>query len=409
MKRSHIYWKNINLGTIVLIIICILFMLAEIVNHRFWLSDFEVYYKAANRIIYSQNLYRIILDGHYIFKYSPTFAIYFIPFIIFPFAIAKFVYWIFLMAIIAVGFNICIKVLNPSLFTLEKKSVNKIILLVTLIFAIHFLRELHLGQVNYLLLFLYILALYFFTKQKMVLFSLMLALSIFIKPFTLIFLPFLLLKKKYLELSMFLGFCFLLFLLPFLFYGSIETTLSQYHLWFNELTIELSHKQGLLDNANHTMFSVFARYTPVRFILINSTVSFIYQLVMLSGIGFLFLWFTRINIKDISLEQKKYYWIIEYSLLVSLIPLLSFTSENAFIFPLILAFIILLHYKDLRRFEKWLSILAFLFIGGNFSELIGKSLSKIIDDISLISIGTLILIYLLYTLRLRNVLKGNCK
>ena len=61
--------------------ICLLFMFAEIINHRFWLSDFEVYYKAADRILHSQNLYGISADGHYVFKYSPTSAIYFIPFI----------------------------------------------------------------------------------------------------------------------------------------------------------------------------------------------------------------------------------------------------------------------------------------------------------------------------------------
>lgn len=408
MKKLYNYLKNTNWGLILLSMICILFMFAEIINHRFWLSDFEVYYKAADRIFQSQNLYRIIADGHYIFKYSPTSAIYFIPYIIFPFAIAKYVYWLFLTCIIVIGFYLCLKILKPAFFTnLRSKSINIIILLATLILAIHFLRELHLGQVNYLLLFLYIVALYFYKLEKRTLFSLVLAISIFIKPFTLIFVPYLVIKKKYAELLLFAIFSFVLFLLPFLFYGSIETTLNQYQLWFNELRIELSHKQGLLDNANHTIFSVIARYTPIRFILINGTIAFVYQILMLIGIGTTFLWFSKINSKNNNIGQQRYFSIIELSLLVTLIPLLAFTSENAFIFSQILVFIILLNYKNFKKHEKGLSIVAFIFIGGNFSELIGKSLSKIIDDISLISIGTLILIYLLFNLRIRNLLKDN--
>ena len=220
IKKLQIYLKNrnINFGLVILALICLLFMFAEIINHRFWLSDFEVYYKAADRILHSQNLYQISADGHYVFKYSPTSAIYFIPFIIFPFAIAKYVYWFFLTSIIVTGFYLCIKILKPSLFANKnRKTINAITLLATLILAIHFLRELHLGQVNYLLLFLYIVALYVYKKQKRTVFSLILAISIFIKPFTLIFLPYLIIKKKYVELLMFAGFSIVLFLLPFLF------------------------------------------------------------------------------------------------------------------------------------------------------------------------------------------------
>ena len=62
IKKNHISLKNKNWGLIILSMICILFMFAEIINDRFWLSDFEVYYKAADRIFHSQNLYRIIAD-----------------------------------------------------------------------------------------------------------------------------------------------------------------------------------------------------------------------------------------------------------------------------------------------------------------------------------------------------------
>lgn len=406
IRSTFLKINEIPRALLVLVSVCSLFMVAEIINHRFWMSDFEVYYKAADRILHGENLYRIVADGHYIFKYSPTSAVLFIPFLVFPFGMAKIIYWLFLTLLVAAGFMLCIKMINSSLIeNHEYKSVNMIILMALLTLAIHFMRELHLGQVNYLLLFVYIWSVYFYQQKKTILFGLLLAISIFIKPFTLIFIPFLLLKRKYHEIALFSGFVTALFLLPFLFYGSVSTTLGQYQLWINELLVELSHKQGLLDNANHTIFSVFARYTPVRYLVGSITVAKIYQLLMLAVIGILFIWFTRIKTDNSSVVQREYNFLIEFSLLVACIPLLAFTSENAFIYTQILVFIILLNFKNLKLFEKIMAIVGFVFIGGNFGEMLGRSLSKTIDDISLISIGTIILIYLLFALRIKGKLK----
>jgi len=403
LKRYTKYY-----GFIILAAVCILFMISEIMNIRFWLSDFEVYYNAAKRILHAQNLYQIVEDRHYVFKYSPASAIYFIPFTIFPFQIAKYIYWLFLTSLIVYGFYLSIKMLKPSLIIKQQiGAINITIILATLILAIHFSRELHLGQVNYLLLFLFILALFFYVKHYRILFSFIIASSIFIKPFGLIFLPYFILKKKYYELVLFGCFALVLFFIPFLFYGSMETTLGQYQLWINELQFELDQKQGLLENGNLTLFSVFARYTPIRLLINNSLISFVYQCIILLIIGVVFIWFTRMNSKDISSDQKQYLFAIEFSLLLSIIPLLAYTSVNAFIFTQLLVFIILLHFQSLRTYEKVLAIIAFLFIGGNYDDVIGIELSIIVDNLSLLSFGVLILIYLLYTLRIRDTIKIN--
>jgi hypothetical protein len=57
---------------------------------------------------------------------------------------------------------------------------------------------------------------YFFINNNKLGFSSCLAISIFIKPFTLIFIPYLIFKKKYKELLFFIFFTFILFLLPFI-------------------------------------------------------------------------------------------------------------------------------------------------------------------------------------------------
>ena len=405
MVESTVNKKNIYFSFIFLGVICLGFMFAEIINNRFWLSDFEVYYKAAQRISHGENLYQHSEDGHYIFKYSPTSALLFIPFTIFSFSIAKYIYWCLLTALIITGFYLCIKNINPGLFTLQnKKPVNKVVLLATLILAVHFLRELHLGQVNYLLLFIYIFALHSLNKGKWKLFSVLLGMSIFIKPFAMIFIPYLLIQKKYRALMLFIFSILVFAILPKLFYSSMEITINQYQLWFQELQIELSHKQGLLADANHTVFSVVARYTPIRFILTNNIISGIYQLCLLAFIAFFVFYFVKILPRHNTKREEKQLITADFSLLIALVPLLAFTSENAFIYVQILIFVILLHFQNLLPYEKVLSIIGFLFMGGNFAELIGKKLSTFADNSSLISIGTIILIYLIFMLRKRDQL-----
>jgi hypothetical protein len=87
--------------------------------------------------------------------------------------------------------------------------------------------------------------------------------------------------------------------------------------------------------------------------------------------------------------------------LVSLIPLLAFTSENAFIFTQLVIFIVLIYFKVLKPWEKICAVAGFILIGGNFSELVGKEFSRILDELSLISIGAILLIYLVVVLRPR--------
>jgi len=102
--------------------------------------------------------------------------------------------------------------------------------------------------------------------------------------------------------------------------------------------------------------------------------------------------------------QNKHDAIIDMVLLVSLIPLLSFTSHNAFIFTLILSFVIMLYFSKLKIFEKVLAIIGFIGIGGNFDEMLGKELSTMVNNYSFVSIGTIVLIYLLFSLRKRGQL-----
>jgi len=398
-----INFKNFKGSLIFLALVCIGFMFAELINHRFWLADLEVYFKAAQRISQGMKLYRYVEDGHYIFKYSPTSAIYFIPLIILDFEIAKVIYWLLLTFLIVLGFIKCIKLLEPSLLNdARKKQFNWIVIGVIFSLAIHFLRELHLGQVNYLLFFIYLSAVSDYLNGKKY-YPYLIAISLFLKPFALIFIPYLLLKKEFKVIALISVGIVALAILPLLFYGSIDTTLQQYVAWMNELKIELSHKQGLLQNSNHTIFSVVARYTPLQLIVESPTAAKVYQLILLSLLGLFVFSFIRLQQKATITSDRKLLIALDFAMLISLIPLLAFTSENAFIYTMFLVFVIIIYFNRMLLAEKIVAVIGLLFIGGNFAEVIGKKLSQRLDEISLISVGAIILLFLIYKLRKRGV------
>jgi hypothetical protein len=378
-------WK----GLAFIFIVCLLFLFAEAINHRLWLSDFEVYYKAAYRLINAENLYRHSEDGHYIFKYSPVSALIFIPFTLFSFGVAKVIYWLFLSGIIVLNFYISVRLVSPEIgLKPDSKRINTLYVLSALILALHFLRELHLGQVNYLLLFMYILVLSALIKEKVITASVLLSLSLFIKPFGLIFLPYLFYRKKFKALfavgisSLVWGF------IPLLFYKNWNLFIDQYYAWFNEIGIEMGHKQELLANANHTIFSVIARFTPLRFVLSDTGIAPFYQFAVL--LALLFFFYKAFTFS--SMNKTVGNTILDFYLIVGFIPLLAFTSENAFVFEQLLVIVVLFYFKLLTTPDKILAILSFLFIGGNFAELLGNRVSVFLDNNSFVSIGAMLLI-----------------
>lgn len=383
------------LGLGFILIVCLSFLFAEAINHRLWLSDFEVYYKAAYRLINSQNLYRHPEDGHYIFKYSPVSALIFIPFTLFSFEIAKIIYWLFLTGIIVLTFYLSVQLISPKNgFNAETRKINTLYIISALILALHFLRELHLGQVNFLLMFIYVLVLLSFINKKNIIASILLSLSIFIKPFGLIFLPYLLYRKKF-KAVIVVGISTLVWgFTPLFFYKSWHLFFSQYYAWFNEIAIEMGHKQHLLANANHTIFSVIARFTPLHIILSEPGFAPIYQSFILIALMFFFYKVFKIS----SMNKTIDFTILDFFLLIGFIPLLAFTSENAFVFELLIVIIILFYFNLLSVIEKTIAIISFIFIGGNFAELVGHEVSVFLDNNSFVAIGAMLLIFVYFNL-----------
>ncbi len=372
-------------------------MLLEMKNGRFWLADFEVYYKAAQRIMNGITLYRHTEDLHYVFKYSPVSAILFIPFTLFSFSLAKIFYWLVLTGIILYSFFISVRLIQTNSISNITK-VNIVILVSIPILALHFLRELHLGQVNVLLLAIFLAMIYYYKINYKLSSALLFSIGIFFKPFALIFIPYLIVKKEWRTLLYTVIFVSIISFTPFFFTFSWDHFLHEYLAWFKEISLEMNAKQDILAKGNLTLFSFIARYTPILFLIRNGFNVFIYQISILF-ITCIFYLYLFIKGKDIKNSE-----VLDFSILLCTIPLLAYTSANAFIFVQLGVVIIVYFWKSLRFFEKIVGIISFSLIGGNFGELLGDKLSTVLDNLSLITLGTVLLVYLLASLRVRKII-----
>jgi len=155
------------------------------------MTDFGVCYKNGRRILDGETLYRVS-DGHLQFKYAPVSALFYAPLALLPWEAAKIVWYylelILLFAVLWISYKIL-----PS----PPKRPALVLVLALLVLLKFIGRELELGQVNILILFLLTLMIAAFIQRKDVAAGVLWGISLFFKPYALVFLPYFILKKRF--------------------------------------------------------------------------------------------------------------------------------------------------------------------------------------------------------------------
>ncbi|MBI5416967.1 DUF2029 domain-containing protein [Candidatus Poribacteria bacterium] len=220
------------------------------------MSDFKVYYKSAQRIINSEELYRYE-DGFYMYKYPPFFAFSIMPISFLPIDTAK-VIWLFYMSICFV-----LSIIFTQKLIIDEKINSRLFYFLPIFFTSKFiLEEFHLGQINIITFFYTVLGLYFIFKKPKYewLGGIFAAYAIIIKVTPLIFLPYLLFRKKFIGLISCAFFSILFFLMPVLNYG-----------WDNFFRMTLKWREvvgayyydQIYNPSNQSIFGIFYRFfTP---------------------------------------------------------------------------------------------------------------------------------------------------
>ncbi len=155
------------------------------------MPDFEVYWTAAARAWHAEPLYRGDLDGHYQFKYLPAFAVLIAPVSHLSLRVAKPLWFVASVLLFAVLVSLSLTLLP------ERRKRDWLLVLFTLIVMLKFYaHELVLGQVNVVFAVIIVGAAVSMRAGREAAAGVLIALAIVVKPYAVIFLPWLAARRR---------------------------------------------------------------------------------------------------------------------------------------------------------------------------------------------------------------------
>jgi hypothetical protein len=375
---------------LIIFLVFIFLLLGFILKVQEHMRDFEVNYTAGKRLMTGETLYQRG-DGHYIFKYLPSSALFYLPLSLLPLWLAK-ALWFYLVA-----FSIfCLVYISYKLIPEGEGRPKYLLVLTPLILAKFILRELQLGQINAVVgMVLLFMAWLIISEgeeklwQKEVGAGALWGLALALKPHSLIFLPYFIVKKNWRALSSGLGVLIFSFLVTSLFYG-----FRQYLTVFKDWASQLSRTTPYLFTSqdNISVMALFMKWTG------NRSLSYVLGGVVIILLAFLVL---AVVLKGRGVVRAP---VLECSILLILIPLVSPLGWDYTLLVSVLGVMLIL--QNFFRYPRlWRGVLVvnFFIIAFSLFDIMGRELYAKFMSWSVITFNFLILIAYLSFLRFKKV------
>lgn len=345
------------------------------------MSDFGVCYRGGQRIVRGETLYQVP-DGHLQYKYPPASAVFFSFFTLFPYELAKLIWYllelIFLFFILTLCYDLLPRKEKPKAF---------IIIFSFMVLAKFIGREIELGQVNLFILFLLMMMAKAALERKNIEGGFFLGFSLFFKPYALVFLPYFLLKKRFKLIASTLSILAFGFLLPVIFYG-LKKNIIVLKEWQKTLSQSTPSLLGHYDNASLYAFFLKNLSGPK-----GLAVAFIICVAALICFSFLLMMALA---KRRNLEKPE---VLELSFLFILIPLFSPLAwyYNYLYSALAVAFLL----NSIGKFplsHRIILIANFFAVGASLREILEKQAFRFYTQHALVVVSYLIVLaYLFYS------------
>jgi hypothetical protein len=383
--NGNLGWKKIALFGLIGILLIGFFYVVYLGWVKKDMSDFGVCYRAGQRILSGETLYRTT-DGHLQYKYAPVSALFYAAFAWLPYEMAK-VLWFYLeIFCLFAGFWIAYRCL-PSIEK-GKWFVIGFGLLVSAKFAG---REIELGQVNILIIFVLVLMLAASLRKKEVAAGILWGVSIFFKPYALVFLPYFLLKKRFKIVAFGIGVLAVGLVLPVLIFGWEGNGLVLKE-WVGTLSISTPVLMAVSDNASLYAF-LWKNLGGQHRVWVEILYGTIFAVL-----GAALLWIMWQGKKN-SLRKPE---TLEIAFLFTLIPLFSPLGWYYNYLYALPAVVVLLNYIGLfPPALKYILAGNFIIIGASLREILGKTLFRFYNRKSLMVINALIILFGLTYARLK--------
>ena len=386
-KSASTYDNRLTGFTIFVVVICLLNLLINNINHRFFVSDFKVYYYAAKNLLAGGKVYFIAFgeeSGFY--KYSPFTLLLFVPYNALNFTAAAVVH--FLVLSFAYWYTyILIREMLAKYFFIHIRNQGWLLSLSVVCTLIFLVKELYLGNINILLIMFCLMALDNFVKGRHWAGGILIGIVILTKPFFLILILPLFFRKKFKALT---GMVFTVIaglIVPFIFLG-FQRSLTLFMDWINAV-MEHSSDFPSLNSIDYLLHNYFFPGLPGYAE---------YFIILVAGI--LMIWLIMKNLQLERNYREKHFlqdqnFIFEWFMILAMLPDIVKTDTEHFLAsaPIITFIIFYIAWK--RRF--WLipvMVILFFFFGGNSQDILGAALSKRLFYMGLIGFSNLVLIAL---------------
>ena len=382
--------RAVRIFGLVVILLGIAIHLAELINGRFWLHDLQVYIGAAGSLLKGEPLYGIShgLDSG-IFKYSPLMALLFVPHALLPHTLAASIhFWCIIIAFI-MAVLLADRIIREHLLPGSRMHVTPL-LITALITVVHLHRELHLGNINIILLCVLLFSLHHALKGHWPLAGILLGMAVIAKPHFLLIIPLLIMRTSW----RYLGFTLLTvaagLVLPALVMGW-ERNFNEHLEWFRQMSMHnasLIHIQGTGHEAVNTIYTFIHRVFLSPFMEAHARLPYF----ILSLIAFLFALLVLRHMRRERDRGEQGHFILEYLILIALVPNLTLTDTQHFILSLPL--VLWLMHRLRTQWNPILlipAILIFLGYGGNWEDALGPVSARMID-LGVLGISNILLV-----------------
>ena len=368
-----------------IVLICLLLGAAGMFQGRLkhQMYDFEVYRVAGVRAAAGESLYRAE-DGHWQFKYFPAFALAIVPIAQLPPMAARAV-WLGLSVVLLV----ILVSWSASLLPDRRHSALFVAGFASLALGKFFLRELGLGQSNVLMAALVLSAVVAWRAKREGSAGALLAAATVVKPYAVLFLPYLLLRRSARGAAAYVGVVAAALLLPALRYGwSDNVALLQG--WFT--TVTQSTSPNLAGQDNTSIAGMFAAWfgvgPPASWLTLALT------LVLLAAC-------TRAFLKGRGANRAEY---LDAALLLFLIPLVSPQGWDYVLVVSTPAVMLLIDRIDqMARPLQWLIVVCMAIVGLTIWNVMGREPYRLFMMSRAVSICALVELALVLRLRDRGL------
>lgn len=347
------------------------------------MPDYEVYWRTGARAAAAEPLYRAE-DEHYQLKYLPAFAVLAIPAAMLPLPISKAVWFGIMVALVCALLALSLALLP------ERRKADWILVAATFIVMAKFYgHELVLGQVNLLLVTTVLLAVHACLRGWPVVGGLLIALAIVVKPYAVIFMPWLVGRRDVRALAASMAGLAAVLVLPSLAYG-VDGAIALHRDWWK--TVTESTAPNLLNADNVSVAAMYAKWMgPGRTAALLALGT---ACVLLAAAAAVVLLRTRVAAPD----------GLEAAMLLTLIPLLSPQGWDYVFLASTPAVMYLVNYeRGLAGPLRMVTIAALALVAFSLYDVMGRRAYGLFMALSLVTVCYLVIVAALVALRVRRV------